>query len=349
LTLLDLWGKSLQPELASVLVNALKENSSLMSPNLEYSSLAKAPEIAKLMKLNHSLKSLHLRVNYLGREGATVIAEWLKVNSCLESLNIGGNSFGDEGVSAIAEALTANSSVKYLNFERNLINEEGACAIAEALKFNSSSLMSLNLGNNSLGKEGASKIAEMLKVNDSLMSLSLAANFLEIEGISAIVNALHMPVEDCPNWKDVYPDAEEEIPNNLTMSKGPKVRMTVNVDADHAHDLVTRRSITGILMMLNNTPIRWVSRCWKTVQTSTYGSELVASRITTELILEVRLMLRSLGVDLDGPTLMLGDNMSVVLNTSVPSSVLKKKNNAIAYHCVQEAIAAKVMRFAYIK
>ena len=60
-------------------------------------------------------------------------------------------------------------------------------------------------------------------------------------------------------------------------------------------------------------------------------------------------MLRSLGVDLDGPTLMLGDNMSVVLNTSVPSSVLKKKHNAIAYHRVREAIAAKVMRFAYVK
>ena len=46
---------------------------------------------------------------------------------------------------------------------------------------------------------------------------------------------------------------------------------------------------------------------------------------------------------------MLGDNMSVVLNTSVPSSVLKKKHNAIAYHRVREAIAAKILRFAYIR
>ena len=52
---------------------------------------------------------------------------------------------------------------------------------------------------------------------------------------------------------------------------------------------------------------------------------------------------------LDGPTLMLGDNMSVVLNTTVPSSVFTKKHNAIAYHRVREAIAAKVMRFAFIK
>jgi hypothetical protein len=83
------------------------------------------------------------------------------------------------------------------------------------------------------------------------------------------------PVEDHPNWKDLYPDAEEEIPNHLPMSKGPKVWMIVYGDADHAHDLVTRRSITGILMMLNNKPIRWVSKRQKTGETSSYASELV--------------------------------------------------------------------------
>jgi hypothetical protein len=139
------------------------------------------------------------------------------------------------------------------------------------------------------------------------------------------------------------------------MSKGPKAKSpddhlcAVYVDGDHAHDLVTRRSITGILVMLNNKPIRWVSKRQKAVETSTYGSELVASRIATELIVELRFMLRSRGVDLEGPAVMLGDNMSVVLNTSVTSSDLKKKYNGIAYQCVQEAVAAKVLWFAYLR
>jgi hypothetical protein len=34
------------------------------------------------------------------------------------------------------------------------------------------------------------------------------------------------PVEDHPNWRDFYPDAEEEIPNDLPMTKGSNVRMT---------------------------------------------------------------------------------------------------------------------------
>jgi hypothetical protein len=122
--------------------------------------------------------------------------------------------------------------------------------------------------------------------------------------------------------------------------------MTVYVDS---HDLVTRRSITGILVMLNNTPIRWISKRQKTVETSNYGSELVASRISSELILEIRYILRSFGVALDGPLLILEDNMSLILNNTAPSSVLKKKHNAFAYHRVREAIAARIMRFAYIK
>jgi hypothetical protein len=73
----------------------------------------------------------------------------------------------------------------------------------------------------------------------------------------------------------------------------------------------------------------------------------VTSSNAMELILETRYMLWSLGVSLDEPALMLGDNMSVVLNSTVLLSVLKKKHNVMAYH-LREAIEARIMRFAYI-
>jgi hypothetical protein len=157
------------------------------------------------------------------------------------------------------------------------------------------------------------------------------------------------PVEDHLNWMGFYSDDGEEIPKDLPPEKGPRVRMTVYVDVDHVHNLVIRRSITVIFVIRNKRPNRRISYCQKTVETSTHGSELVASRISKELFLEIRYMLRSLGVALDRPASMLGDTMSVVLRTTVPSSVLKKNDNAIAYHCVREAIAARIMRFAYIK
>jgi hypothetical protein len=55
-----------------------------------------------------------------------------------------------------------------------------------------------------------------------------------------------------------------------------------------------------------------------------------------------------LGVPITAPTVLLGDNRSVVLNTTVPSSMLKKKYHAIAYHKVRESIAAGIPRFHHI-
>ncbi len=151
------------------------------------------------------------------------------------------------------------------------------------------------------------------------------------------------------DWTDLYPDATEEIPPDMPTPRGLPARITAYVDADHAHDKVTRRSVTGFIMFVNNSPISWISKRQKTVETSTYGSELVASCIAGESIIAMRYQLRMLGVPIEGPALLLGDNMSVVLNTTVPSSQLKKKHNAVAYHRIREAIAASILRYAHVE
>jgi hypothetical protein len=52
-------------------------------------------------------------------------------------------------------------------------------------------------------------------------------------------------------WKEFYPEACKELPHNLPVSLGRGAMITVFVDADHAHDQVTRRSVTGILAKVN--------------------------------------------------------------------------------------------------
>ena len=48
-----------------------------------------------------------------------------------------------------------------------------------------------------------------------------------------------------------------------------------------------------------------------------------------------------MGVKIDGPTYVYGDNMSVIHNASKPKSVLKKKSNSICYNFVREAVAMR--------
>ena len=152
------------------------------------------------------------------------------------------------------------------------------------------------------------------------------------------------------NWQEFYPDTVEPIPhkNESPNTKGSTVRITDFKDVDHAHDILTRRSVTEILLMINNTSVKWISKRQKTVETSTYGSELVAAKQGVESILEYRYMLCIMGAKIDESALLLGDNKSVILNTAMPSSVLKKNHCVVSYHKVREMIAAKVLHFSSI-
>ena len=86
-------------------------------------------------------------------------------------------------------------------------------------------------------------------------------------------------------WTEFYPDAVENLPADRPETKGELCTITCYVDADNTKDKLTRRSVTGILMLLNNTSISWYSKCQKMVESSTYRSELVAFRITVELMI----------------------------------------------------------------
>ena len=67
-------------------------------------------------------------------------------------------------------------------------------------------------------------------------------------------------------WRDLYPDAVEEIPKDAPIQTGTPVRVTIFVDADHARDKVTCRSVTGILVMVNNTIVKTYSKRQSTVE-----------------------------------------------------------------------------------
>jgi len=150
------------------------------------------------------------------------------------------------------------------------------------------------------------------------------------------------------DWTDFYGDVSEAIPTNAPAPRGNPVQINAFVDANHAGNQVTRRSHTGILIYANSAPIIWYSKAQATVETSTFGSEFVALRIATELIEALRYKLRMFGVPLDGPANVMCDNKSVVNNSTLPSSTLKKKHNARCYHRMREAVAAKVIRIAHI-
>jgi hypothetical protein len=150
------------------------------------------------------------------------------------------------------------------------------------------------------------------------------------------------------DWTNsVYGDYKEFIPNDVPKVLGNPVVTTTYVDANLMHCLVTGRSATGILHLVNGTPIEWYSKRQSTVETATYGSEFVAARIATDQVIDLRNTLRYMGVKVL-ESIMFGDNQSVITSATIPHSKLGKRHVALAYHRVREAIAGNIFKFYHI-
>ena len=151
------------------------------------------------------------------------------------------------------------------------------------------------------------------------------------------------------DWENTcYRGAEEQKPHDAPEPLGNPVISSHYVDANLYHDMISGRSVTGILHFLNKTPIDWFSKLQSTVETATYGSEFVAARTCTEQIIDLRNTLRYMGVRVENVSMMFGDNESVVNTASMPHGKISKRHTMLSYHRTREAIAAGFLRFIFI-
>ena len=121
-------------------------------------------------------------------------------------------------------------------------------------------------------------------------------------------------------------------PTDAPEPLGRRVTLTHYVDANLMHDVVTGRSVTGILHFLNKTPMDWFAKKQATVETATYGSEFVAARICIEQIIDLRTTLRYLGVPIREKSYMFGDNQSVVNSSMQVHAKLHKRHSILSFH-----------------
>ena len=102
----------------------------------------------------------------------------------------------------------------------------------------------------------------------------------------------------------------------------------------------------GILIFVNRAPVIWRSKRTNTVESSTFGSDIVALRNAVDMIESLRYKLRMFGVPIEGPTNVFCDNEAVTKNCSIPESTLSKKHHSINYHRNRKAVAAETIRIA---
>ena len=74
------------------------------------------------------------------------------------------------------------------------------------------------------------------------------------------------------------------MPRNMLEPLGNPVLVTAWVDSNHAGNLENRISHSGILIYINNALVLSFSKRHNTVDSNSFGSELAAFRIATDIV-----------------------------------------------------------------
>jgi hypothetical protein len=141
------------------------------------------------------------------------------------------------------------------------------------------------------------------------------------------------------NWREFYGDVREPMPPNMPSPCGEEVEIRLHVDSDHAGDQLIRRLRTGHFIFLNSVPLIWFFKRQPTVETSVFGAEFVAMKNGMKTVRGLRYELCMMGVPVDEPAYVCGDNVSVMHDTQRPELMLKKKSNSVCHHCCRESVA----------
>ena len=102
-------------------------------------------------------------------------------------------------------------------------------------------------------------------------------------------------------WNDYY-RVIEEIDTKHPTPSGTPVETTIFVDSNWAGDTQNRRSTSGIVAFINNTPYRWLAKKQDSTNCSSFTAEFSAMRKAVELARNLRYTLRSLVIPIKCPT-----------------------------------------------
>jgi hypothetical protein len=136
--------------------------------------------------------------------------------------------------------------------------------------------------------------------------------------------------------------------HRLTYTKSDSMQLTGYSDADWANCEITRKSTSGIVICLNQSPIYWRSKRQPIVTMSSTEAELVA---LTDLALQVKWVKNLLIHDLQLPfrtTQLICDNKSTVTLAKDPISSDRTKHIEVRHRKVQELVESKEIEVTWV-
>jgi len=123
---------------------------------------------------------------------------------------------------------------------------------------------------------------------------------------------------------------------NSNKSTNPDPVLMTYCDADWASDRATRKSTTGVITMVFNTPVSWKVHIQKSVASSTMEAEYMGLAEATKETLYIRALLKEYGFEQKTATPIWEDNNAAVILARDPKFHARSKHIDIAYHLTRD-------------
>jgi hypothetical protein len=110
----------------------------------------------------------------------------------------------------------------------------------------------------------------------------------------------------------------------------------------------SRRSTSGFILFRNGGPIAWCSRKQKSTALSTAEAEIMAASEATKSILAIRLILRDMGKEIKGPTVLFEDNQAAIYFAQNEGTPARMKHIDLREYFVRDHVLAGNVTLAKI-
>ena len=138
---------------------------------------------------------------------------------------------------------------------------------------------------------------------------------------------------DLPKIAELTPTVEAELPEFPSHAHDQLVGY---VDAAHATDLKTRRSVTGYVFTMAGGAIAYKSKLQPTVATSSTEAEFCAAVVAAKVAKYLRSVLKELGYAQSTPTPLYEDNQAAIAMINERRPTPRSRHIDIQYYAIQE-------------
>jgi hypothetical protein len=153
-------------------------------------------------------------------------------------------------------------------------------------------------------------------------------------------------LKECDLYKlDEHDDPSLEIPKILAPTNQRFTKVAYS-DASFAAT-ISKQSISGLVVMINGTPILWASIKQTVVVDSTCSSEYVAASMCSKQVIQVENMVQFLNFTCPKPYTMYTDSQACLQIANAASKLGKVRHIEIRYHLVRCLIIAGDIKLVY--